>query len=92
MTTYAFEQPTLFLQDFGVTAIAGAQTATVILSEPATDLLGNEIASNQYEIGFITATLVLAHGTVLTIGARTFKVLQSYLWDDGVFSRARLET
>jgi hypothetical protein len=91
---YTFEAfvPTNFLGDFGVTATVGATSALVILSEPGQDILGGTISSTQYEIEYITSQLTLTYGSIVTIGTQSFTVLQTYLVDDGKFSRARLES
>jgi hypothetical protein len=89
---YPFDFPDVFTVDFGVHANAGGYCAQVILSEPGQDILGGVIASNQYEIEYVTNELPLGYGVPVIIGTQTFKVLQTYMLDDGVFSRAKLET
>ena len=92
MSFYPFETPSAFVADMGQTAATPDQSAQALMSEPGTDLMGGTIASTQLEIEYITSQLSLAFGTTVTIRGEEFKVLQTYLVDDGVFSRARLET
>jgi len=89
---YAFENTGSFLADFGETATVGAQSAQVLMSEPGEDIAGGAIQSNQYEIEYPTAAFALTFGTAITIRSRTFTVLDSLMVDDGVFSRARLQS
>jgi hypothetical protein len=93
----------------------GYSTYMVIMSQPGEDILGGRIASNQYEIEYMSAAaslygfespmaflldfavpalmkLPLTFGSQVIIRGVTYKVLQSYMLDDGTFSRARLET
>lgn len=90
--SYPFESPQAFLAEFGVLATVGTATATVILSMPGEDIMGGMIETNKYEIEYQTSSLTLAHGTVVVIAGITYKVIQVYPVDDGVFSRARLTT
>lgn len=93
----------------------GYQLYMVIMSQPGEDLLGGRIASNQYEIEYMTSQqalysfetpaafitdfavpalmkLPLTYGSSVIIKSVAYTVLQTYMIDDGAFSRARLQT
>jgi hypothetical protein len=77
--------------------VPGVITVKGILSQPGEDIMGNRIASNQYELEYETSSLDLAFGVSLTVtfqsgAVQDFTVLQTYMVDDGVFSRVRLQT
>lgn len=91
---YAFETPNSFLTDFATLAVivSTMQDANVIMSQPGQDIMGGRISSNQYEIEYATVELALAYGVLVNIRGDVYKVIQVYPLDDGVFSRAKLET
>lgn len=91
---YAFETPDSFLTDFATLAVivSTMQDANVIMSQPGQDIMGGRISSNQYEIEYATVELALAYGVLVNIRGDVYKVIQVYPLDDGVFSRAKLES
>ena len=89
----AFEAIPAFFNEFATTATFGPYRAEVILSMPGVDILGGRVESNQSEMEYATADLPgLTNGSSVTIHSTVYRVLQVYSVDDGMTTRARLQT
>jgi len=81
-----------FLADFGVAAIHGGASITVLFDVPGQDILSDRVSSDQYEITFRTTDMPgLLYGAQISIAAVAYTVLTVNTLDDGAFSRAVLE-
>lgn len=81
-----------FLADFGVAAVHGGVTKTVLFDQPGQEILSGHVQSDQYEITYIEADMPgLLFGAQLSIGGVAYTLLSTNRIDDGAFSRAILE-
>lgn len=80
-----------YLADFGVPAVWGAKSATVLLDKADEDVLGGRAQSTTYDITYSAADFIgLNHGDSLTVAGVGYQVQTVSQIDDGVFNRARL--
>ncbi len=87
------EDATAFLKDFGQTVAFGSQSTLAILDQPDSQVLSGHVQTTQYRLTYPTAALTgLVHGSVVTLGAKTFRILGTpNMLDDGLFSEAHME-
>lgn len=85
------EDMSLFFAEFGVEAVFGAATATVLLDKPDAEIFDGAAIANDPVITYATTDLTgLAHGSAITVDGASFKVREVNLVDDGKLTRARL--
>ena len=81
-----------YFVDFGVTAVYGAQTATVLLDMPDADVLGGRMISAGYLITYRATDLAgLKHGDILTVAGVAYQVNEVRKLDDGALIQAGLQ-
>lgn len=86
------EDLTPFFADFGVTAVHGSDTASVLLDMPDQQILGDMQISTEYAITWRTGDLPgLKSGDAITVAAVSYAVREVTRQDDGAVMRATLK-
>lgn len=86
------DDPSAYLTEFGVAAVFGAYSATVLLDRPDREFFNGEAQSADYQIEFATADLPgLQYGSAITVGGTAYTVIKVLALDDGTFSTATLQ-
>ena len=86
------EDLTPLFADFGIPAIAGADSATVLLDMPQQDVFGGAQQSTEYAITYRLGDLPgLKSGDGITVAALAYVVRQVTLQDDGKLIHATLQ-
>lgn len=86
------EAPANYLVDFGVPAVVGASTVSVLFDKPAEDILTGHVQTENYSITYLTSDLpALSFGSTVVIAGVTYSVLSTKPIADGIFSKAHLE-
>lgn len=71
------EDMSVFFADFGVPAIFGELSATVIIDQPDTEIFDRQLMAGDSSIIYVTGELEgLAKGSVITIDGADFRVTQ----------------
>lgn len=89
----AFEDPALYLADYGLACIAGAQQFMGILDQPAQVLPGEFAGAHtvEYTLTYISAQASLARNASISVGGVAYTVRTAPMaLSDGTFSQALL--
>jgi len=82
----------IYLADFGVSAQAGAHTGKVIFDTPDNINFDGMAQVTEFTALFRTADFPLLQvGGSFTVNGTAYRVLEVYLLEDGLFSRANLQ-
>ena len=86
------EDLTPYFADFGVTAVSGANTASVLLDMPDQAILGDMQLTTEYAITYRTGDLPgLKHGDAITVASVAYTVREVTAQDDGKTMHANLK-
>lgn len=86
------EDPTDFLEDFGVTVTSGATTGLGILDSPGEYLINEQVISTAYVLRAEASKFgSLVYGASITVASVAYTVLDNRLLDDGVFCLLNLQ-
>lgn len=78
--------------DFGVLAVAGANSATVLFDMPGEEIFGGMQQSTEYAITYRSVDLPgLTAGNSITVDGVAYKVRQTTPQDDGKLIKAMLK-
>lgn len=80
------EDPSVFLNDFGVSCTAGAVSALGILDMPSQIISGDMVLTTDYTLTARAADFGgLKYGDAITVAGTAYQVRETRLIDDGVF-------
>jgi hypothetical protein len=86
------EDPTIFLQDFGVAVDSGLASGLGILDMPTEVMMNDMVLSTDYSVKCETSKFgILAYGAPLTVAGEIYNVREVRRLDDGVFCLVTLE-
>lgn len=86
------EDPTVFLQDFGVSVVAGAVSGMGILDMPGEAILDGMVISTDYRVRCLASSFgAMAWGGSITVDGTAYTVREVRLLDDGVFCEITLQ-
>lgn len=86
------EDPSVFLNDFGVTCTAGAVTGLGILDMPGQVIADGMVLNTDYSLLVRTADFGgLLYGDSITVNGAAYTVREARKLDDGVFSELLLQ-
>jgi hypothetical protein len=86
------EDMSLYFADFGVPAIYGGQSATVIIDKPDSEVFDNQVIVGDATMTYVTGDLVgLKTGDVVTVDSIDYKVTHPPMaLDDGKLMQAKV--
>lgn len=80
------EDPTVFLDDFGVTVTAGAVSGLGIFDMPGEYVAGDMVISTEYSLRALASDFgTLHYGDAMTVDGISYQVREVRKMDDGVF-------
>lgn len=86
------EDPTVFLNDFGVSVSSGNTTGLGILDQPGTLVADGMVISTDYTLRCEASKFgSLAYGASITVNSVGYTVRENRLIDDGVFCEISLQ-
>jgi hypothetical protein len=86
------EDPTAFLQDFGVTVTSGAISGLGILDMPGEVIMNEMVISTDYMLRCESSKFgSLAYGASVTVDGTAYTVRENRRLDDGVFCEISLQ-
>ena len=86
------EDPSIFLEDFGVTVTSGGTTGLGILDQPGTLVADGMVISTDYTLRCLASEFgSLAYGASITVNSVGYTVRENRLIDDGVFCEISLQ-
>jgi len=86
------EDPTAFLEDFGVAVTSGATSGLGILDSPGEYLIEEQVISTAYALRAEASKFgSLIYGANITVAGVLYNVLDNRLLDDGVFCLISLQ-
>lgn len=86
------EDPAIFLDDFGVSVVAGAVSGVGIFDMPGEVLMDNMVISTDYSLRVRASEFAsLGYGSAVVVDGGNYTVRESRLLDDGVFLQLSLQ-